>query len=92
MSLLTLFATCPRGVEPLLAAELTALGASETRERKGGIAFAGDLNAAYRACLWTRLANRILMPLNTFPLADADALYAGAKAIDWRGLYKNNGA
>ena len=87
MSLLTLFATCPRGVEPLLAAELTALGASETRERKGGIAFVGDLNAAYRACLWTRLANRILMPLNTFPLADADALYTGAKAIDWPSLF-----
>ncbi|WP_299689338.1 bifunctional 23S rRNA (guanine(2069)-N(7))-methyltransferase RlmK/23S rRNA (guanine(2445)-N(2))-methyltransferase RlmL [Hydrocarboniphaga sp.] len=87
MSLLPLFATCPRGVEPLLATELTALGASDCRERKGGIAFSGDLNAAYRACLWSRLANRILMPLNSFPLADSDALYEGAKAIDWPGLF-----
>ncbi|WP_428309609.1 bifunctional 23S rRNA (guanine(2069)-N(7))-methyltransferase RlmK/23S rRNA (guanine(2445)-N(2))-methyltransferase RlmL [Hydrocarboniphaga sp.] len=87
MSLLSLFATCPRGVEPLLAAELTALGATEARERKGGIAFSGDLEAAYRACLWTRLANRILMPLATFPLTDADALYEGAKSIVWPDLF-----
>jgi 23S rRNA (guanine2445-N2)-methyltransferase / 23S rRNA (guanine2069-N7)-methyltransferase len=87
MSPLSLFATCPRGVEPLLAAELTALGAHDCRERKGGIAFSGDLDAAYRACLWSRLANRILMPLSTLALADADALYAGAKAIVWPDLF-----
>ncbi len=84
---LNLFATAPRGVEPLLAAELTRLGATDTKERKGGIAFVGDLECAYRACLWSRLANRILLPLSTFPLTDADSLYAGAAAIDWTALF-----
>ncbi len=36
-----------------------------------------------RACLWSRLASRILMPLAEFAVADADALYAGVQSIDW---------
>jgi 23S rRNA (guanine2445-N2)-methyltransferase / 23S rRNA (guanine2069-N7)-methyltransferase len=87
MSAFPLFATCPRGVEPLLAAELTRFGAAEIKERNGGVACSGDQLVAYRACLWSRLASRVLMPLTTFPLPDADALYAGAKAIDWPELF-----
>jgi 23S rRNA (guanine2445-N2)-methyltransferase / 23S rRNA (guanine2069-N7)-methyltransferase len=84
---LPLFATAPRGVEPLLISELSALGAVEPKERKGGIAFSGDLECAYRACLWSRLANRILLPLATFPLTDAESLYAGAATVDWPALF-----
>jgi 23S rRNA (guanine2445-N2)-methyltransferase / 23S rRNA (guanine2069-N7)-methyltransferase len=39
MSLHTLFATCGRGIEPLLAAELSTLGASSVKERNGGVTF-----------------------------------------------------
>src|SRR5207248_2470327 len=34
-----------------------------------------------------RLASRVLLPLARFPAADADALYAGAKAVDWPALF-----
>lgn len=37
------FATCPKGMEQLLAAELTELGASGVRETTAGVAFSGDL-------------------------------------------------
>ena len=77
------FATSPKGIEPLLAVELLALGASEARDTRGGARFVGTLEMAYRACLWSRLANRILLPLATFPAHDADALYAGTQRIDW---------
>lgn len=87
LPILSLFATAPRGVEPLLAAELGRFGATETRERKGGIAFSGDLECAYRACLWSRTANRILLPLASFALTDAESLYAGASTIDWPALF-----
>ncbi|TXH03821.1 MAG: bifunctional 23S rRNA (guanine(2069)-N(7))-methyltransferase RlmK/23S rRNA (guanine(2445)-N(2))-methyltransferase RlmL [Nevskiaceae bacterium] len=87
MSTFPLFATCPRGVEPLLAAELGGFGATEIKERNGGVAARGDRLVAYRACLWSRLASRVLMPLTTFPLTDTDALYAGAKAVDWPELF-----
>ena len=59
----TWFATCPKGVEALLAVELSSLGASDTRETVAGVHFTGPRALAYRACLWSRLANRILWPL-----------------------------
>ena len=50
-------ATAPAGIEPLLAAELTDLGATAVRTVRGGIAFQGPLELAYRACLWSRTAS-----------------------------------
>lgn len=87
MTTFALFATCPRGVEVLLAAELAGFGATEIKERNGGVSCKGELVTAYRACLWSRLASRVLMPLSTFETPDADALYAAAKAIDWTDLF-----
>ena len=46
---------------PLLAAELTGLGAVETKPVRGGIRFQGSLELAYRACLWLRTASRSLV-------------------------------
>ena len=83
----SLFVTCPRGLEPLLVTELLALGAAEAKERSGGVACSGDRLLAYRACLWSRLASRVLLPLANFPLMDADGLYAGAREIDWTEVF-----
>jgi 23S rRNA (guanine2445-N2)-methyltransferase / 23S rRNA (guanine2069-N7)-methyltransferase len=77
------FASCPPGVADLTAAELRAVGATQTREFKLGVQFEGSLEVAYRACLWSRTASRVLMPLATFPVSSADALYDGVKQIDW---------
>jgi len=77
------FATAPRGVEPMLADELRALGALEIAETRAGVSFVGTLETAYRVCLWSRLASRVLMPLAEFPAADPDALYDAVKAMPW---------
>jgi 23S rRNA (guanine2445-N2)-methyltransferase / 23S rRNA (guanine2069-N7)-methyltransferase len=77
------FATCPKGLEYLLRDELLALGASEAHEALAGVRFEGTLETAYRACLWSRLASRILLPLVEFDAADDEALYAGVQSIDW---------
>ena len=77
------FATCPKGLEYLLRDELAALGAEDVREALAGVYFSGPLEIAYRACLWSRLASRVLLPLAEFDAADGDALYAGVEAIDW---------
>lgn len=76
------FATCPKGLEYLLRDELAALGA-EAREALAGVHFEGGIDGAYRACLWSRLASRVLLPLADFDAADSDALYDGMQAIDW---------
>lgn len=81
---LEFFATTGRGLESLLANELRVLGAEDVREQRGGVAFRGPLRIGYAACLWSRIANRILLPLARFPAPDADALYAGVRALDWR--------
>ncbi len=81
--MLTLFATCPKGLEYLLRDELRDLGAEDAREALAGVHFGGTLEIAYRACLWSRLASRVLLQLAEFESQDADALYAGLQRIDW---------
>ncbi|HEY7776491.1 MAG TPA: bifunctional 23S rRNA (guanine(2069)-N(7))-methyltransferase RlmK/23S rRNA (guanine(2445)-N(2))-methyltransferase RlmL, partial [Kineobactrum sp.] len=77
------FATCPKGIEGLLMAELQALGATTARETVAGVYFDGPLALGYRACLWSRLANRILLPLARLEAQDADELYRGLMAVAW---------
>ncbi|MEO6690310.1 MAG: THUMP domain-containing protein, partial [Dokdonella sp.] len=81
--MLTFFATCPKGLELLLRDELRALGADDAREALAGVHFSGPLDLAYRACLWSRLASRILVRIAEFDATDADTLYAGVQSIDW---------
>jgi len=80
---LSFFATCPLGVVDLLAAELKACGATRAREMKAGVEFDGTLETAYRACLWSRTASRILMPITQVAAHDANAMYQGLQRIDW---------
>lgn len=81
------FATCPKGVESLLAAELGSLGAETTRETVAGVHFTGPRALAYRACLWSRLANRVLWPLAQLDATDGDSLYCTMKDIDWGRMF-----
>lgn len=83
MSKKQFFATAALGLEPLLAAELMELGAQEVKEERAGVSFTGDLSTAYRICLWSRLASRVLLPLATFPASDTDQLYAEVQKLDW---------
>jgi 23S rRNA (guanine2445-N2)-methyltransferase / 23S rRNA (guanine2069-N7)-methyltransferase len=71
-------------LEDLLAAELRGLGAAAVTTQRGGVAFRGPLEVAYRACLWSRVASRILLPLASFSAPTPEALYAGVRAIRWR--------
>ncbi len=84
-------ATAPTGIEPLLAAELVVLGAVAPQPVRGGIRFQGSLELAYRACLWSRTASRILLQLAEFPAADAEALYAGLRHLPWEEHLAANG-
>jgi len=80
---LPFFATVPRGMESLLAGELRSLGAEHVKQARAGVAFQGTLETAYRVCLWSRLAGRVLLPLATGPAADGDELYATTNRVDW---------
>ncbi|MCF7989278.1 MAG: bifunctional 23S rRNA (guanine(2069)-N(7))-methyltransferase RlmK/23S rRNA (guanine(2445)-N(2))-methyltransferase RlmL [Thiohalocapsa sp.] len=79
----TFFATAARNLETLLAEELRSLGIADARETRGGVRFSGPLADAYRVCLWSRIANRVLLPLAEFDAPHADTLYARIRDIDW---------
>jgi 23S rRNA (guanine2445-N2)-methyltransferase / 23S rRNA (guanine2069-N7)-methyltransferase len=77
------FATCPSGADDLLEAELTECRAVIVSRNPTGVGFSGPLECAYRACLWSRVANRVLLNLAQFAAADGDELYAGCSHVDW---------
>ena len=76
-------ATAPRGFAELLARELSACGAHGVRERSLDVAFSGTLECGYRACLWSRTANRVYLELATFQALDARDLHAAVCELDW---------
>lgn len=83
MSTHSIFVVAPRGIVGLLADELHELGARKVREEPAGCRVRGPLSFAYRICMWSRLATRVLLHLEDLRAPDADALYAGVKAIAW---------
>ncbi|MCV6589410.1 MAG: bifunctional 23S rRNA (guanine(2069)-N(7))-methyltransferase RlmK/23S rRNA (guanine(2445)-N(2))-methyltransferase RlmL [Marinobacterium sp.] len=82
---MNLFISCPKGIEPLLADELQALGfkPEAVRPTAAGVHLEGELADAYRVCLWSRLANRVLLPLINAEVTDADSLYALVQQVNW---------
>jgi putative N6-adenine-specific DNA methylase len=77
------FATCGRGIEPVLADELRDLGAGGVEPGRGGVAFAGDRALLYRANLWLRTAVRVLRPVLEADVAAPDELYDAVRGLDW---------
>ncbi len=77
------FATCAKGTEGALRRELVALRLRGVRGERGGVSFEGELEAGMRACLYARVAMRVLLQLGHFPAPDAPALYDGVRAVDW---------
>ncbi|MFT4173063.1 MAG: THUMP domain-containing protein [Rhodocyclaceae bacterium] len=79
----TFFSPCPRGLEDLLVAELTALGASDVAKVPGGVQFAGDWEVAYRANLESRIATRVLWRVGQSRYRSEDEVYKLAYATTW---------
>lgn len=84
------FAATPKGMEELLVDELKALGAQNVEKARAGAMFEGSVETAYRACLWSRIANRVFLPLKTFPAPTQEKLYAGVKSIKWSDHFTND--
>ena len=80
---LNFFVTCPKNLEGLLEQELIELGVRSTKQTIAGVKFTGSFSIAYRICLWSRLANRVLFPLIECDAPNAESLYEGTKKIKW---------
>ncbi|MBN1532734.1 MAG: bifunctional 23S rRNA (guanine(2069)-N(7))-methyltransferase RlmK/23S rRNA (guanine(2445)-N(2))-methyltransferase RlmL [Spirochaetes bacterium] len=80
---LQFLATTARGIEPILEEELRSLGAGNVRPTGGGVHFSGTMETALRACLWSRTASRILLPIRRSPVASAGDIYDAAGEVPW---------
>lgn len=79
-----LFITTAKGLEELLAEEVRQLGISEIKLSHLGIYVEASIEQVYSLIMWSRLANRILMLLDTFEqITDRNALYQAMSSIEW---------
>jgi len=81
------FAQAARGLEELAGAELAELGARDIEIAGGGLHFRSDAAGLYRINYCSRLVSRVLAPLAAFPCPSDQALYDGARALDWQALF-----
>jgi len=81
------FATCPRGLEQVLGAELESLGASGVRVIEGGAAFSGQIALCYAANLESRVASRVLWQVGQAHYRDEQEIYDAARALHWPQLF-----
>lgn len=82
------FATCPRGLEPVLAAELQQLSAENIQPIGGGVAFKGDFLLCCRVNLESRIASRVLWQVAEARYRDEEDIYRAAYAVPWNGWFE----
>ena len=71
------------GLEPVLAEELTNLGANDVQVGRRMVSFKGDKEMMYRANFQLHTAIRILKPIARFKASSAEDMYDEVKKIDW---------
>ena len=78
------FSPCPRGLEALLLADLTTLGAQNARSTEGGVNFSGDWALCYRVNLESRIASRILWRVKETQYQSEKDIYQAAFELQWQ--------
>ena len=71
------------GLEPVLAQELTQLGANNVQIGRRMVSFTGNKEMMYRANFQLHTAIRILKPIAHFKASSAEDMYEEVKKIDW---------
>ena len=82
------FATCPRGLEMVLAEELRAFNAQRVHAVGGGVLFSGDFFLCYRVNLESRIASRILWRITGGPYRHEQDIYRIAFAPRWTDWFE----
>ena len=72
-----------KGLEEVLAQELTELGANNVQLGHRMVSFTGDKRMLYRANFCLRTAVRILKPIAHFQAKNADEVYDAVRKVRW---------
>lgn len=84
------FASCPTGIEELLAQEILALGAKTAKPVRGGVQFESFHEIAIKVILYSRLASRVFKYLFQFEVTNEKDYYLEATDIKWKSLMDVN--
>ena len=84
------FATCPRGLEALLADELLVQRALKIVVTDGGVSFEGSLDTMYRVNLHSRIATRIMSRVGQGSYATEEDIYKATFKLHWPSWFKVN--
>ncbi|MFP4268273.1 MAG: bifunctional 23S rRNA (guanine(2069)-N(7))-methyltransferase RlmK/23S rRNA (guanine(2445)-N(2))-methyltransferase RlmL [Spirochaetaceae bacterium] len=79
----SLFASCTRYLEPVLAQEIEKLGGENIKETRAGVSCTGSLETAYSLCLWSRTASRILIKIAEGDVESEEDLYTLSSSVRW---------
>ncbi len=75
------------GLEPVLADELRALGATDLSVLRRAVTFSGDQAMLYNANIWLRTAVSVLQPLRSFSFKTKEDFYEQMKEQAWHELF-----
>lgn len=76
--------TTSKGLDGLLLEEIAELCPDVALKSKPGqVLFSGELSHAYQICIWSRLANRVLVKLAEGEINSADDVYKVADQANW---------
>ncbi|MBO4344480.1 MAG: methyltransferase [Victivallales bacterium] len=77
------YVTAAPGTEEPLRDELCELKFKSVRLNRGGIPFFGTWEDGWRACLQTRIGQRVMAVMSRFRAETLDDIYDGTCAVDW---------
>ena len=83
-------ATAAFGLEGIVAGELRRLGFEDAKGFHGGATFDGTLTDAFKANLWLRTADRVLLYFGRFKATTFDELFEQTKALHWEEILPKN--
>jgi putative N6-adenine-specific DNA methylase len=86
-----LVATCSRGLEQVLEAEIQDLGGRDVARQRGAIQFQGDARTLARVCIGARSVMRVLSPLAVGRFGGRDGLYDCARSVAWERFVRPGG-
>ena len=81
------FATCPRGLETLLAEDLVQAGGKDVATVPGGVSCSGGIDTGYRINLESRIATRVLWRVARGAYRNEADIYRLAHEVDWTRLF-----
>lgn len=76
-------APCLFGLEGIVANEVKQIGGENVVSDNGKVTFFGDVNMIYKANLWLRCAERVLIELGSFKALTFEQLFEGVRKIDF---------